>query len=104
MVLSNISQFVRFFEHSSERRHNTITAIHSATTFKDIQLVLEEAERGQWSILQTVFGAVPYWRAPTSESSHIGANCQTLYAVDSSEYVLAVVRGPHSDYPIALGE
>jgi hypothetical protein len=66
--------------------------------------MLDEVERGPWTVLATTFGPVPYWRVPASESLRIEANCQILYAVGSLEYVLAVVRALHSDYPIVLGE
>jgi hypothetical protein len=103
-LLPKIYRFVSSFGRLYKRRHDTNIVIHSKTTFKDIQTILDEVERGPWTLLATTFGPVPYWRVPASESLRIEANCQILYAIGRLEYVLAVVRALHSDYPIVLGE
>jgi hypothetical protein len=85
----------------SRIRPNIAIAIHSKSTFGDIQEGLVPKYQDQFIVLQTTFGPVPYWTKP-EPSSYIDATSQTLYAVSNKEYVLALVRTSASDYPIAL--
>jgi len=75
-------------------------------TFNYIQQEIHKDTPEHWVLLQGHYGPNPYW-TPLEPANQdlIGATCQTLYAFNrnvGSEYILAVVRKPDSDYPLVM--
>jgi hypothetical protein len=76
------------------------------STFNDIQQEIHKVTPEHWILLQGHYGPNPYWTSlEPADPRLIGATCQTLYAFNrniGSEYVLAAVRKPDSDYPLVV--
>jgi hypothetical protein len=80
--------------------------VNNESTFNNIQEEMHRDTSEKWTLLQAHYGPNPYW-TPLEQANQepIGATCQTLFAFNrniGSEYVLAVVRRPDSDYPLVL--
>jgi hypothetical protein len=65
-------------------------------------------EHRDWTLLQTIWGPSPYWtRVDPHSSIKVEDTCRNLYAVTdgmstSQPPILALVRKPNEDYPVAI--
>jgi hypothetical protein len=73
--------------------------------------MLNKDSRGtRWTLLLTIYGPSPYWiRVDPHSSIKVEDTCRNLYAVTdttSTSYppILALVRKPNEDYPVAICE
>lgn len=78
---------------------------HPKSTFGDISKELVSLPDSKVTVLEARLGLRPFWTI-SDHDSLIGDICRTIYALidDPRPYILGVVRGPLSDYPVRICE